>query len=85
MATPQETQELVNSIKSKFHMFILLSLHHRGETAAKQMYIMTCLLKHKGLSLEGMHVLSTLGMGVSRRTFSREEDISLQVEQERIR
>lgn len=57
-----------------FYFHILTTLNRRGRAAARQLFYICLLFKHKGISRTGLDMLCTMGLGLPNRTFDQHEE-----------
>lgn len=83
--TIPESDALVKPNRSGFYLHVLHTLHHRGSSVKVQMFHMSMLWKHKGVSRSGIQLMSHLDLGLPLRTLDdyRERETARQTEHTR--
>jgi hypothetical protein len=68
-----------------FHMNVLTTLKARGNTATRQHFYLALAMKGKGMSSNGVEMMSRLGIGLSRSAFTHQFHIALANERAKCR
>ena len=61
--------EIVQDAQNGFFFHVLSSLAARGLSAKKQLFYISLVMQHKGLSRSGLQLLSCMNLGLSPRSF----------------
>lgn len=77
-----ESDTLVEPNRNGFYLHVLHTLHHRGSSVKLQMFYMSMLWRHKGVSRSGIQLMSHLDLGLPLRTLDeyREKETARQTE-----
>ena len=67
-----ELNELVDSVGNDFYFHVLSLLASRGTSAKVQLFHLSLVMRHKGLSRSGLQLLSSMNLGLAPRTFDPE-------------
>ena len=67
-----DINELVASVQNDFYFHVLSLLASRGTSAKVQLFHLSLVMRHKGLSRSGLQLLSAMNMGLAPRTFDPE-------------
>jgi len=71
VCTDVERQSLIEGSRTSFYFWILGMLASRGRCANKQLFYITLLMQHKGLSRSGMELARSMNFNLSPRTFDQ--------------
>jgi len=71
VCTDIERQSLIEANRTSFYFWILGMLASRGRCANKQLFYITLLMQHKGLSRSGMNLVRSMNLNLSPRTFDQ--------------
>ena len=63
---------LISGVAVDFYFYVLSTLSSRGTSANRQLFFITLVMQHKGLSRTGMELLSSMNLGLSPRSFDPE-------------
>ena len=63
---------LIKSVQTDFYFYVLSSIAARGTAANRQLFFLSLVMQHKGLSRSGLEVLSKMNMGLAPRSFDPE-------------
>ena len=76
-ATITETQAIVTADANGFYFNLISTLANRGNSATRQLFYLSLLLRHKGLSRTGLDLVHDMNMTLSSRTFDTERKLYL--------
>ena len=65
-------EDMITSVQAKFYFFVLRSLCGRGRQCTVQLFYITLLLNHKGLSRTGIHATRQMNLTLAPRTYDEE-------------
>ena len=65
-------QSLVESERASFYFATLFTLNSRGTAAQRQIFYISYLMRHKGISRSGLELLANVKVGLPTTTFDRE-------------
>lgn len=68
-----------------FYVFVLQSLNHRGNSVKSQLFYLSMLWRHKGLSESGSQILAKLSLAVSPSYYLSQIKFQTQVETNKFR
>ena len=68
----EDFAELLREGGTSFFFHVLSTLASRGRAAQRQLFYMSLVMQHKGLSRSGLLLLSNMNLGLSPRTFDLE-------------
>jgi hypothetical protein len=76
------SDEVVRSNRNAFYLHVMHTLHHRGNSVKLQIFYMSLLWRHKGVSRSGIELMSHLNLGMALRTLDeyRERETRRQTE-----
>lgn len=77
-----DSDEVVRSNRNAFYLHVIHTLHHRGNSVKLQIFYMSLLWRHKGVSRSGIELMSQLNLGMALRTLDeyRERETRRQTE-----
>ena len=79
-----EVEEIVTAARNSFYFYLLSTLASRGTSANRQLFFITLVIKHKGLSRNGLRLFGLMNLGLSPRSYDPElAAFSERVDQER--
>jgi hypothetical protein len=58
--------------RNTFYMSALITINRQGVNISQQLFMIQTILQFRGLSMDGIGLLSSLGIGTSRSTFKRQ-------------
>ena len=64
-----EVQEIVDGARNSFYFYLLSTLASRGTSANRQLFFITLVIKHKGLSRNGMRLFGIMNLGLPPRSY----------------
>ena len=67
-----EVQEIVDGARNSFYFYLLSTLASRGTSANRQLFFITLVIKHKGLSRNGMRLFGIMNLGLPPRSYDPE-------------
>ena len=67
-----EVQEIVDGARNSFYFYLLTTLASRGTSANRQLFFITLVIKHKGLSRNGMRLFGIMNLGLPPRSYDPE-------------
>ena len=67
-----ENRRLVKMAKVSFYFHVLSTLGSRGTSANRQLFYLTLLFRHKGLSRSGIEVMNRMNIALPLRSFDKE-------------
>ena len=68
----QDIIRIVQLCRNSFYFYLLNTLASRGTAVNRQLFFLTMVMQHKGLSRSGMTLLATMNAGLSPRSFDPE-------------
>lgn len=77
--------DMILSVQAKFYFFVLRSLSGRGRQCTMQLFYITLLLSHKGLSRTGINATSQMSLTLPPRTYDDELQRHLMRQDHKIR
>ena len=63
---------LVDKAKNSFYFHVLSSVASRGTAANRQLFFVSLVMRHKGLSRSGLELLGAMNLGLAPRSFDPE-------------
>ena len=63
---------IVQGARNSFHFYVLAALASRGTAANRQLFYVSLVMRHKGLSRSGLQLLSGMNLGLPPRSFDPE-------------
>lgn len=79
-----EVEEIVSGARNSFYFHLLSTMASRGQSVNRQLFFITLVMKHKGLSRNGLNLFSQMNLGLSNRSFDSElVAFEMRIEQER--
>lgn len=63
---------IVQGARTSFHFYVLAALASRGTAANRQLFYLSLVMRHKGLSRSGLQLLSGMNLGLPPRSFDPE-------------
>lgn len=76
---------IVRDSQNSFFFYVLSSLAARGTSVNKQLFYISLVMQHKGLSRSGLQLLSCMNLGLSPRSFDPLLDIEEQRNKDMLR
>jgi len=70
-------KSLVRNEHVSFYFNTMFTLHSRGTSAHKQIFFISFLLRHKGLSRSGLAILASANVTLPATTYDRERESHL--------
>jgi len=67
-----EMASIVKSARNSFYFYVLAALGSRGTAANRQLFYLSLVMRHKGLSRSGLQLLCGMNMGLPPRSFDPE-------------
>lgn len=67
-----EVEEIINGARNSFYFYVLSTLASRGTAANRQLFFITLVMKHKGLSRNGLRLFGLMNLGLSPRSYDPE-------------
>ena len=64
-----EVENIVNGARNSFYFYLLSTLASRGTAANRQLFFITLVMKHKGLSRNGLRLFGLMNLGLSPRSY----------------
>ena len=61
-----EVEEIVTAARNSFYFYMLSTLASRGTSANRQLFFITLVIKHKGLSRNGLRLFGLMSLGLSK-------------------
>ena len=80
-----EVKDIVKSARGGFYFYLISNLASRGTSVNRQLFFISMVMNHKGLSRSGLHILSLMNQGLSPRSFDAELVIFEQSQAEKLR
>ena len=77
--------KLQQSDAEPFLRHVLLTLSNRGNTATRQLYFNCQALLARGMSMNGIEMLSSWGIGLSKTAYNEQRGHELELETQRTR
>ena len=68
-----------------FLRHVLLTLSNRGNTVTRQLFFNCQALKARGMSMNGIEMLSGWGIGLSRTAYNEQRNVELELETQKTR
>ena len=79
-----EVEEIVTGARNSFYFHLLSTLASRGTSANRQLFFITLVMKHKGLSRNGLRLFGLMNLGLPPRSYDPElEAFSERIDRER--
>ena len=72
MVLSVDMANIVKSARNSFYFYVLAALGSRGTAANRQLFYLSLVMRHKGLSRSGLQVLSGMNLGLPLRSFEPE-------------
>ena len=63
---------IVQGARNSFYFYVLAALASRGTAANRQLFYLSLVMRHKGLSRSGLKLLSGMNLGLPPRSFDPE-------------
>ena len=63
---------IVKNARNSFYFYVLAALGSRGTAANRQLFYLSLVMRHKGLSRSGLQLLGGMNMGLPPRSFDPE-------------
>lgn len=67
--TEEESDTIVDKCRSAFYLHVIQGLCHRGRSVTQQMFHLTMLWRHKGISRTGSDILASMSLAMPHTTF----------------
>lgn len=67
-----EVEEIVTGARNSFYFHLLSTLASRGTSANRQLFFITLVMKHKGLSRNGLRLFGLMNLGLPPRSYDPE-------------
>ena len=67
-----QVDSIVQGARTSFHFYVLAALASRGTAANRQLFYLSLVMRHKGLSRSGLQLLSGMNLGLPPRSFDPE-------------
>ena len=64
--------DIIARVRNDFYFHLLSQLASRGTAANRQLFYISLVMRHKGLSRSGLNTLSMMNLGLSPRSFDPE-------------
>ena len=68
----QDVKRVIKLCRTSFYFHLLSGLASRGTSANRQLFFISLVMRHKGLSRTGLRCLSLMNLGLSPRSFDPE-------------
>ena len=64
--------DIIARVRNDFYFHLISQLASRGTAANRQLFFISLVMRHKGLSRSGLNMLSMMNLGLSPRSFDPE-------------